>query len=29
MQDFRKIRVWEKAHKLTLNVYDATDRFPR
>jgi four helix bundle protein len=29
MQDFRKIKVWEKAHNLTLGVYDATDRFPR
>src|SRR5689334_22654421 len=29
MQDFRKLKVWEKSHQLTLDVYGATDRFPR
>ncbi len=28
MQDFRKLKVWEKAHALTLAIYDATRRFP-
>lgn len=29
MQDFKKLAVWAKAHKLTLRVYSATGRFPR
>jgi four helix bundle protein len=29
MQDFRKLKVWEKGHALTLAVYKATARFPR
>lgn len=29
MQDFRHLKVWEKAHALTLNVYRATKLFPR
>lgn len=29
MQDFRKLKVWEKAHRLTLDVYRITKRFPR
>jgi four helix bundle protein len=29
MRDFRKLKVWEKAHELTLEVYSATARFPR
>jgi four helix bundle protein len=29
VQDFRKLLVREKAHRLTLRVYEATDRFPR
>ena len=29
MQDFRKLKVWDKAHNLNMRVYDATDRFPR
>jgi len=29
MRDFREIKVWEKAHALTLEVYRATSRFPR
>ena len=28
MQDFRNLKVWEKAHTLTLNVYRATRNFP-
>jgi four helix bundle protein len=29
MQDFRKLKVWEKAHQLTLGIYRATKGFPR
>jgi four helix bundle protein len=29
MRDFRQIRVWEKAHQLTLEIYKATAKFPR
>ncbi len=29
MKDFRELKVWEKAHKLTLEVYKATEVFPR
>jgi four helix bundle protein len=29
MQDYRKLKVWQKAHDLALAVYDATARFPR
>ncbi len=29
MQDFRKLRVWEKAHNLTLDIYRATKCFLR
>lgn len=29
MRDFRKLKVWEKAHQLTLAVYEATRSFPR
>lgn len=29
MRDFRQVRVWEKAHKLTLKIYKTTGRFPR
>lgn len=28
MQDFRNLKVWEKAHELTLAVYKATAGFP-
>ncbi len=28
MQDFRNLKVWEKAHRLTLDVYSATENFP-
>ena len=29
MQSFRSLRVWEKAHKLTLDVYTCSKAFPR
>ncbi|MDQ2855634.1 MAG: four helix bundle protein [Acidobacteriota bacterium] len=29
MRDFREIKVWEKAHGLTLEIYKATSKFPR
>ncbi|MBI4379664.1 MAG: four helix bundle protein [candidate division NC10 bacterium] len=29
MKDFRDLKVWEKAHLLTLAVYKATTTFPR
>ena len=29
MQDFKKLTVWEKGHRLTLAVYKATARFPK
>ena len=29
MQDFKDLKVWEKAHVLTMNVYEATRAFPR
>ena len=29
MQDFRNLKVWEKAHALTLDVYKASKPFPR
>src|SRR5438876_3356933 len=29
MKDFRQLKVWEKAHLLTLTVYPITARFPR
>ena len=28
MRDYRKLKVWERSHALTLDVYKATDRFP-
>ncbi len=28
MQDFRNLKVWEKSHRLTLDVYSATENFP-
>jgi four helix bundle protein len=27
--DFRKLEVWERAHRLTLDVYEATRTFPK
>ncbi len=29
MQDFRKLKVWEKSHRLTLEVYRLTASFPK
>lgn len=29
MQDFHKLKVWEKAHALTLSVYAVTKSFPK
>ena len=29
MQDFRNLRVWEKAHPLVLDVYKSSSVFPR
>lgn len=29
MQDFRQLKVWEKAHSLTLDVYKSSMAFPR
>ena len=29
MRDFHKLKVWEKAHSVTLEVYEATRGFPR
>lgn len=29
MRDFRELKVWDKSHKLTLEVYKATAAFPR
>lgn len=29
MKDFRELKVWEKAHHLTLTVYRETKLFPR
>jgi hypothetical protein len=29
MKDFRDLKVWERAHRLTLDVYPITTGFPR
>jgi four helix bundle protein len=29
LQDFKKLKVWDKGHELTLAVYRATVRFPK
>jgi four helix bundle protein len=29
MREFRKLKVWEKAHELVLDAYRVTARFPR
>jgi len=29
MQDFHQLKVWQKAHELTLAIYRATAEFPR
>ncbi len=29
MKDFRKLKVWEKGHKITLEIYKTTKNFPK
>jgi four helix bundle protein len=29
MKDFRSLKVWEKAHTLTLTIYKSTEQFPK
>ena len=29
MRDFKLLKVWQRAHQLTLDVYKATATFPR
>ena len=29
MQDYRKVKIWQKAHELTLAVYEITRSFPK
>ena len=29
LKDFKELRVWTKAHKITLQIYEITQRFPR
>lgn len=29
MQDFKRLKVWDKAHQLTLEIYAASKRFPK
>ena len=29
MRDFRRLKVWERAHNLTLALYKATEHFPK
>jgi four helix bundle protein len=29
MKDFRSLKVWEKAHAVTLAIYKATEKFPK
>jgi four helix bundle protein len=29
MQDYRNLKVWQKAHLLVLEIYQVTSRFPR
>lgn len=29
MKDYKRLKVWERAHQLTLDIYVATARFPR
>jgi len=29
MKDFRSLKVWEKAHDLTLKIYKSTEKFPK
>ncbi len=29
MQDYKELKVWQKAHNLTLKIYKATEIFPK
>lgn len=29
MKNFRTLKVWEKAHQLTLMIYEVTEKYPR
>jgi len=29
MQDFKKLKVWQKAHSLAVAIYQATEMFPK
>ena len=29
MKDFRDLKVWDRAHQLTLRIYKVSSRFPR
>ena len=29
MQDFRNLRIWQKAHEMTLKIYKETVKFPK
>ncbi len=29
MKDFRRLKVWQKAHRLALKIYEATRKFPK
>jgi len=29
MQNFKELKVWEKAHQLTLSIYKTSARFPK
>lgn len=29
MEDFKNLKVWAKAHQLTLAIYQSTRKFPR
>jgi four helix bundle protein len=29
MQDYKNLKVWERAHQLTLTIYQATSTFPK
>ncbi len=28
MRDFKKLKIWQKSHELTLHIYQATNSFP-
>ncbi|MDT8068376.1 MAG: four helix bundle protein [Terriglobia bacterium] len=29
MSDYRNLEVWQRAHRATLNIYNATEKFPK